>query len=213
MDLGAVMERLAWKKGSVSPRMYWPTARKPQDWWNLSKPGTCDQRRHRKWLCGKPFCGWLKPGASVTLLLSSLRGCHDPRSHHQTSCPAWDSPTSECNELFLFCLFVHFFLSLSSLFPQKLSSYCSFWHFRIHRFLDIIPFAYWLILVLRAYRQTENSQVLVNEKITWQTWLLVACLSIFKASLISSILIIIPLLGSSPFHNNRLKQIIFISLS
>lgn len=32
-------------------------------------------------------------------------------------------------------------------------------------FLDIIAFAYWLILVLRVYRQTENSQVLVKEKI------------------------------------------------
>lgn len=134
MDLGAVMERLAWKKGSVSPRVYWCITRKPQDWWNLSKPGRCDQRRHRKWLCGKPFCGWLKPGASVTLWLSSLGGCHDPRSHHQTSsCPAWNSPTRESNELLLFCLFVSFFLSLSSLFPQKLSSDCSFWPFRIHR--------------------------------------------------------------------------------
>lgn len=197
MDLGAVMERLAWKKGSVSPRVYWCITRKPQDWWNLSKPGRCDQRRHRKWLCGKPFCGWLKPGASVTLWLSSLGGCHDPRSHHQTSsCPAWNSPTRESNELLLlFCLFVSFFFSLC------LPCFHRNYHLIAHSdllesidFLDIIPFACWLILVLRVYRQTENSQVLVKEKIIWQTWLLVACLSILKASLISSILIT-PLLG------------------
>lgn len=142
MDLEAVMERLAWKEGSVSPRVYWCATRKPQDWWKLSKPRRCDQRRHRKWLCGKPFCGWLKPGASVTLWLSSLGGCHDSRSHHQTSsCPAWNSPTRESNELLLFCLFVSFFLSLPSLFPQKLSSDCSFWPFRIHIF-------FWILLPL-----------------------------------------------------------------
>lgn len=144
MDLEAVMERLAWKEGSVSPRVYWCATRKPQDWWKLSKPRRCDQRRHRKWLCGKPFCGWLKPGASVTLWLSSLGGCHDSRSHHQTSsCPAWNSPTRESNELLLFCLFVSFFLSLPSLFPQKLSSDCSFWPFRIHIF-----FGYYCLCLL-----------------------------------------------------------------
>lgn len=33
MELGAIGGGLAWRKGSVSARMYWRTTRKPQDWW------------------------------------------------------------------------------------------------------------------------------------------------------------------------------------
>lgn len=137
---------------------------------------------------------WLKPGASVPLWLSSLSGCHDHKANTKPFLVLLQIARSgECNTVCLSALFC-FSLSLSSLFPQELPSDCSFSLFRTHRFLNIIPLVYWLILVISAYRQIENSQVFANE-LAWQAWLLVACISILKSSLISCILIIISLLG------------------